>query len=337
MSFFKKPGDFIAIGDVVIDAFIKLKDAHVNCKLNSEDCEICMKFGDKIPFEFDKIIAGVGNAANAAVAAARLGLSSALVTNTGKDERGAECKMTLESSGVSTKYITEQKGKNTNYHYVLWYGPERTILVKHEDFSYSLPAFSPPKWIYLTSMGAASKDFHDQIAAYLAKNPAVKLAFQPGTFQMSLGIDRLKKIYERTEVFGVNVEEAQRILGVDESDRDARGLCERLVALGPKMILLTDGERGAHLFDSSVKKLYFMPVYPDPKPPYERTGAGDAFTSTFVAALALGKSPLEALLWAPINSMSVVQYVGAQEGLLTREKLEEWLKKAPESYQAKEA
>jgi len=336
MSFFKKKYDFVAIGDIVIDAFIKLRDAHVNCKLNSEDCEICMKFGDKIPFEFDKVIAGVGNSANAAVAAARLGLSSALITNTGKDDRGEECKETLEANNVSTEFVTGQKGKKTNYHYVLWYGSERTILVKHEDFAYSLPtrqlAGSPPKWIYLSSMGAASMKFHDEIASYLDKNPRVKLAFQPGTFQMSLGIDRLKRIYARTEVFAVNLEEAQRILGADERDRDIRSLSERLAALGPKLALVTDGERGAHLFDSSTKKLYFVPVYPDPKPPYERTGAGDAFSSTFVAALALGKTPLEALLWAPINSMSVVQFVGAQEGLLTRKALDEWLKKAPESY-----
>ena len=80
------------------------------------------------------------------------------------------------------------------------------------------------------------------------------------------------------------------------------------------------------------KNTYFMPTYPDEKPPYERTGAGDAFSSTFVSALALGKTPLEALLWGPVNSMSVVQYIGAQEGLLSREKLEKYLKTAPENY-----
>ncbi|MDR3558566.1 MAG: PfkB family carbohydrate kinase, partial [Candidatus Pacebacteria bacterium] len=194
MPFFKKTAEFVAIGDVVIDAFIKLRDAHVNCKLDNEDCEICMKFGDKIPFEFDRVIAGVGNAANAAVAAARLGLSSALISNVGRDDRGKECMLALESNRVSTDYISEQKGKKTNYHYVLWYGAERTILVKHEDFAYSLPKFAAaPKWIYLSSMGAASAGFHDEIADYLEKNPGVKLAFQPGTFQMSLSIDILKR------------------------------------------------------------------------------------------------------------------------------------------------
>ena len=75
-----------------------------------------------------------------------------------------------------------------------------------------------------------------------------------------------------------------------------------------------------------------MPLYPDPAPPYERTGAGDAFASTFVAALVKGNTIEGALQWAPINSMSVVQKVGAQAGLLTEEELNEWLRKAPDWY-----
>jgi sugar/nucleoside kinase (ribokinase family) len=185
-------------------------------------------------------------------------------------------------------------------------------------------------------MSAESAGLYNKIADYLEKNPNVKLAFQPGTFQLELGADKLKRIYERTKVFAVNVEEAQRILGANETDRDIKSLCERLVSLGPKIILLTDGPEGAYLFDNSASKLYSMPIYPDQKPPYERTGAGDAFSSTFVAALALGKTPLEALAWAPINSASVVQYIGAQKGLLTREKIEEWLKKAPTTYKVEE-
>ena len=75
-------------------------------------------------------------------------------------------------------------------------------------------------------------------------------------------------------------------------------------------------------------------MYPDPKPPISRTGAGDAFASTFTSAIALGLTPAEALAWAPINSMSVVQQVGAQKGLLTRDALLEYLKNAPDDYKA---
>jgi ribokinase len=77
---------------------------------------------------------------------------------------------------------------------------------------------------------------------------------------------------------------------------------------------------------------WYMPPYPDIQPPYERTGAGDAFASTFISALALGKTPREALLWAPINSMSVVQKIGAQEGLLSRDVLEKLLANASTNY-----
>ena len=72
---FKKQIDILAIGDTTTDAFIRLQEAHVSCKINTNDCEICMPFGDKIPFEYVKVVKAVGNAANAAVSGARLGLN----------------------------------------------------------------------------------------------------------------------------------------------------------------------------------------------------------------------------------------------------------------------
>jgi ribokinase len=75
-----------------------------------------------------------------------------------------------------------------------------------------------------------------------------------------------------------------------------------------------------------------MPLYPDPAPPVDRTGAGDAFASTFVAALAKGLSLEDALRWGPINSMSVVQKVGAQAGLVTEQELHAYLQHAPDNY-----
>ena len=51
--------DMVAIGDITTDAFIRLKDAHVNCKINETDCELCVRFGDKIPFEYVKVVRAV--------------------------------------------------------------------------------------------------------------------------------------------------------------------------------------------------------------------------------------------------------------------------------------
>jgi len=74
-----KQYDFLAIGDSTTDAFIKLKDASVHCNIDREKCEICLRFKDKIPYEEVYVVPAVGNSANASVAAARLGLQSALM------------------------------------------------------------------------------------------------------------------------------------------------------------------------------------------------------------------------------------------------------------------
>lgn len=324
--------DFIAVGDMVTDAFIRLKEASVHCKVDRENCEICMRFADKIPYEAAYVVPAVGNSPNAAVAAARLGLKTALVSNIGDDYFGKECLETLAIEGVAAKFVKIHKGAKTNYHYVLWYEDDRTILIKHEPYEYSLPDVNTPRWLYLSSLGENSLPLHREIEEYLYAHPDVKLAFQPGTFQIKFGRKNLEGIYRRADVFFCNKEEAERILeapaGTAMSD-----LLKSLQSAGPRLVVITDGVAGAYAYEGG--ETWFMPVYPDPKPPYERTGAGDAFSSTFAIALALGQTLEEALRWAPVNSMSVVQYVGAREGLLSREKLEEYLRKAPKGYKPK--
>src|SRR3989344_4723387 len=98
--------DFVAIGDLVIDAFIKLKDASVTCDINREHCTISMTFGDKIPYESVTVVPAVGNSANASVAAAHLGLKSALISNIGSDDNGKACLASLTKDGVSTEFVS---------------------------------------------------------------------------------------------------------------------------------------------------------------------------------------------------------------------------------------
>ncbi|SRR5258708_22001 len=323
--------DFVAIGEIAIDAFIRLKDASAHCDINKENCQLCMAFGAKIPYESVEEVPAVANAGNASVSAARLGLQSALVANMGKDRNGEICLNSLKRDGVSTEFIGIQEGKDTNYHYVLWFEDERTILQKHSDFSYKLPNIGEPKWIYLTSLGEKSLEFHSKIIEYLKNHSTVKMAFQPGIFQIKMGFENLKEIYERTEILFCNIEEAKTILNIKEHD-NIKDLLRKMRELGPKTIVLTDGMNGSYSYGGN--EFLFMPPYPDPKPPYERTGAGDAFSSTVVSSLIQGESMEKALAWAGVNAMSVVQYVGAQKGLLSKEKLEEYLSKAPENYKA---
>jgi len=330
--------DFLAIGDIVIDAFIRLRDAHVHCKIDTDACELCLRFGDKVPYESVTVVPAVGNSPNAAVASARLGLCSALVTHIGDDKHGQDCLESLNKNKIITEYVITEKDKITNYHYVLSYDVDRTILIKHTKFDYEFPKLKEANWIYLSSLAENSLEYHGEILKYLQNYPNAKLAFQPGTFQIKFGAEALKNIYQRTEIFFSNVEEAEKILEKDVSNNSNKGqavleLSKGIASLGPKIVVISDGPEGAYLYLND--ELWHIPIYPDIAPPTERTGAGDAFSSTFTAALALGKSPIEAFTWGPINSMSVVQQTGAQKGLLTKEKIEEYLKNAPENYKAR--
>lgn len=330
-----EPYDFVALGDITIDAFIQLsqKDAQVVCDVEGKPCQLMMNFGEKLPYENVTVVNAVGNSPNAAVAVHRLGLRSALVTNLGHDRHGKDCLDALRTEGVSTDYVKVHEGKITNYHYVLRYGAERTILIKHEVYPYVLPDFeSPPRYLYVSSIGESGADFHHEIADYVKNHKETKLVFQPGTFQIRLGHEKLKDLYAVTEILFCNKEEAGQILKTKEDDPPT--LIRKLKQLGPRLPIITDGPKGAYLVDND-DHAWHMPMYPDPAPPVDRTGAGDSFSSTFTAGIALGLTPQEALSWAPINSMNVVQYIGAQKGLLTRSQIEEHLQNAPADYKAK--
>lgn len=347
-TFKKKAPEFIAIGDLVIDAFIKLKNAHEVPNAESGNTELCMVFGTKLPFEFAEEVVAVGNSANAAVSASRLGLSTGLIAHVGADENGQKCLRKLESEHVSTKFIGVHKGLVTNYHYVLWYGSERTILIKHEDFPLTLPDIDGAKWLYLSSLGEHSLPFHKTLMEYLNKHPEIKVVFQPGTYQIKFGTTALADMYKHSELFFCNLEEAQIILKESMGDallgadgkptRDIKVLLDGLRALGPKLPVITDGPHGAYTYIKNAAQatdgeyIGHLGIYPDIAPPSERTGAGDAFASTFTTAIALGLGVEEALKWGSINSMNVCQHIGAQKGLLSRAEIVEYIKKAPSDW-----
>ncbi len=323
--------EVISIGDIVTDVFIKLLEDQAHQYDNDQGKWLAMPFGTKIPYDSVETIKGVGNAANAAVAFARLGLDSAFATNVGADQIGRDMIATMEDNNVDSRFIRINNNKISNVHYVLRYQVERTILIKHEAYDYHWPHLRPneiPKWVYFSSVSEHAMAYHDQIADWLEDNKNVKMAFQPGTFQIEAGTQRLERIYKNTEVLIVNREEAVEITKGDY--HNYHDLLNKMHQLGPRIAVITDGPNGAVASDGT--NILQIPLYPDPAPPVDRTGAGDAFAATFVAALIKGNTIAGALQWAPINSMSVLQKVGAQAGLLSQEEIEDYLTKSPDNY-----
>jgi ribokinase len=324
----------LTIGDIVTDAFIKLREDQAEVTTDEHGQQrLSMEFGSKPPYDHVDIVDAVGNSANASVAFARLGLQTGLMGFLGDDKTAEESLAYLKSENVDTSVMSLSPGMKSNYHYVLRYGADRTILIKYEDYDYKWQTPTVvPDWIYLSMISESAWQLHEDMLAYLNEHPETKLVFQPGTFHFKWGIEKLAAVYARSYIVFMNKEEAALV--TSQETTSIPELASALHALGPKIVVITDGPAGAYASDG--EKIIKMPNYPDPQPPYDRTGAGDAFASTTVAALALGESLEVALRWAPINSMSVVQKLGAQAGLLRRDEIEKYLQEAPEFYHPEE-
>jgi len=310
--------NLITIGDSTIDTFIKIHDATVQCDINHEDCKICLRYGDKIPV--DSIAHGVaGNAANVAVGVSKLGLKTAIYTNLGDDDHGETIKRALAKERVSCEYVKINLKTDSNLSVVLSFHNERTIFVYHQDWHYSLPNFAPSSWIYLTSISETfvKSKIINEILGYIDKTDA-KLAFAPGTHQLKVGIRRYPKLLEKCQLLTVNLSEAKTILEIDQCELvDPRDLLSKLLFLGPKIVVITDGENGSYASDGQKNlKLGILNSHVA-----EKTGAGDAYSSGLISALFF-EEPLEkAMVWGTINSSYVIQKIGAQNGLLSKEEL----------------
>lgn len=319
----RAPYDIIAIGDAAVDVFLRIRDVSLHCQLDRRQCLLCLRYADKIPVEAVQQVKAAGNAANNAVGSARLGLRAALVSILGNDEAGRGIAAELRRNRVDTAYVTVDRRHATNYSTVLNFRGERTILVYHAPRRYVLPRLASSFLVYLTSMGESWERIAAPLLRYLRRGSAL-LAFNPGTHQLASGTAALRPVLARCDVLLVNREEAAHLLGSRPAVTPQK-LLAGLSALGPKTIVVTDGPAGSYaLHDHDA---WFMRAYP--KPAVERTGAGDAFSTGFLAALVYGQGIAEALRWGTFNAGSVVQQVGPQAGLLTRTELRRLLRQYP--------
>ncbi len=320
--------DLLSIGDATIDTFMTPLESETLCRIDTKECLIAFSYGAKIPVKNLEISVG-GNAANNAVGVRRLGLNNGIILTLGDDSVGNMIVDRLRAEGVDLTYVIQQPGTTSNYSSIISYSGERTIFVYHAPRSYEFPVQLPVvPWVYLTSLGESFRPFQNHLVDWLKKNPTIKLAFNPGSWQLRAGVTGMQDILSLTYMIYVNREEAMKLteLPAETGDRD---LLIALNKLGPKICVVTDGGKGAIAYNSLDGKFFKVGILP--VDPYERTGAGDAFGSGCLSAVIHGKGLDEALLWGTCNSASVIGYTGAQKGLLKENEVALWLERAKSS------
>lgn len=319
--------DAIVIGDTVIDTYIPLLDANVEKSASETSMAICLPFGHKVPVgDAESLVAG--NGANVAVGLARLGLKTGIYTHVGnKDDEQFDdrIKQKLKAEKVDLRYVAETDSLPSNHNIVLTFKNERTILTHHQPWKYRFPDIDQTRFIYLTSLSpsVAESSLYDHLITFLERT-GTKLVFQPGTFQIKLGMKKQSRLFLLCSLLVLNKEESKMLLGIEDSKKvDIKVLLRKLHDLGPKNVVITDGKNGSYGFDG--ESFYQMDLFPAKLK--EMTGAGDAYASGLTAAFLQGKNLSEAMRWGTANSAGVVEEVGPQKGLLHKSKMEEVLKK----------
>lgn len=331
--------DFLSIGTGTRDVFIKsqlfkvVRDPEHLEKLGFTTGEAqCFAFGGKLDIGEPKFCIG-GGAANAAVTFARQGWQTGALLRLGEDENGEAILKTLKKEKIKTVPIFS-KDKGTAFSVVM-VSPsgERTILTYRgagEEWPKSEIPFKKisARWAYIVPSKISFSTI-SLIVAHL-KSQGAKIAMNPSRFYIEMGPKQLKPILSRLDAVILNREEASLLTNVPYEQEEK--IFRRLDELVDGIAIMTDGPKGVSVSDGEV--IYRAGVFKEKKI-VDRTGAGDAFGSAFISALAEYEKknrlpnktfPPQAIEYAirlaSANATSVVEYVGAQEGILTKKEFE---------------
>ncbi len=144
------------------------------------------------------------------------------------------------------------------------------------DFKPKVPeAYQGAEFLML---GNLSPDIQLSVINQLRERPRL-IVMDTMNFWMEIALDDLKKVLKYVDVLLVNDAEARQLTGQFSLVKAAK----KILAMGPKYLIIKKGEHGALLFDSD--SVFFAPALPL-EDVFDPTGAGDTFAGGFIGHLA---------------------------------------------------
>lgn len=315
--------DIITIGSITRDNFLEADYTIVKWPKAPSGQALILPFGEKL--EIQKVHSTMGgNSANASVTFARQGFRTACFGKVGDDISGKEIQKNLQKEKVRP-LLSFSKEKPTAYSVLLLEKGERTILGYH-GASDTLSSKDIPwnklksYWWYLSLAGESDK-FLKPLLSFAKKN-RIKVAFNPSGHHIHHKRKEILSSLKDISFLVLNKGEAADLLGMPF--RNEKEIFSALDKITPGIVAVTDGPNGVTVSDGEY--MYKAGIFAEKKV-VDRTGAGDAFGSGFVAGLMLGeknkiKSRKEAVVnairLASANATAGIEMLGATEGLLTK-------------------
>ena len=295
--------DVVSFGGAVVDCFL-------NTGVGETHGKICYNSGEKILVKDLKFDVG-GGATNTAAAFSRLGLKTGCVIKVGDDENGRKILRCLKDEKVKLLGKVE-KNSNSGFSVILDSREyERTILTfkgSYDQIEMNDIKHFRTKWLYLSSLLEKSFNTQLQLAKELKKK-WVKIAFNPSAYIIKEYKDKLKSLLKLCDIVILNKEEAQMLV----KGKSLPDLLKNIHKLGVRTVVITNKNSLVGCYDGN--KMYSIKPHENIKV-VERTGAGDAFASGFVAGQIVGKTIDESLELALKESESVLGHFGAKNNLI---------------------
>jgi ribokinase len=268
-------------------------------------------------------MAAGGKGANQAVAAARAGGRVTFLARVGDDFFGAEALKNLKADGINARFVLRDRraasgvalinvGENGENSISVASGAN--ALLAPEDVLRAEKALKGAD-IVLVQLETPVETV--RAAAELASMRGIPIILNPAPAR-PLGDDLLKSV----EIITPNEHEAELLTGLRVvSEADARNAAARLRQRGPKLAIITLGERGCYAsgdgFEGAVPAFKVRPA--------DTTAAGDVFNGALAVALAERRPVPEALRFASGAAALSVTRHGAQPSAPMRREIEDFL------------
>ncbi|MDO9579727.1 MAG: carbohydrate kinase family protein [Bacteroidales bacterium] len=320
-----KSFDIVTIGGAMRDIFFSTKEGKVVSNEKDPLCRhmIAFELGAKVYVDTVHFGSG-GGANNTANGFSILGLKTALIARVGNDREGDALLNAAQKNGVDTSLIEIDNEVSTGFALILTikgFKRAQTIFAyRGTSDILKMPNLNfKTKWVYISSLSCPNwPNILDRI--FKLKKSGVQFAWNPANVQLKVGAKELSPWLKQLDVLIFNEDEARELVLSHQKVKDfsVRNLIKIVHQMGPKIVVITVGQKGAYAYDGD--KFYFQ------KPWTSRviniTGAGDSFSSGFMASLFYKPKDIrQALIWGVRNSASVIHRFGAQNGLLTKSQI----------------
>jgi ribokinase len=305
--------DVITIGSGVVDAFMETA-------LPEKDGKIMLPVGSKVVCN-DIWFATGGGGTNTATAFSRLGFRVGFLGILGRDKNAEMVLSDLKKEKIY--FLGRQVDEPTGYSVVVNSVKKNRTILTHKGANSNLEFGMiklrklKTKWFYFSAMIGESMKTQERLAK-IARRKNIRVAYNPSSYLTKHGDQKIKGLLRNVDILVLNEEEAKHLV--------KRGkLSDGLMKLGPRIVCITNGNKGSVVCDG----IHRYKAIPNKVRIHEKTGAGDAFASGFVAGLIKFNDVEDAIQVGSLNAESVIQNPGAKNGLLDWNGIKRDMKRKP--------